>query len=93
MFSLSLKGFFTSTRTYIFGTATHFGGHQRFSTLGKFLVHYLIILASGRRTLHRSQAALKREYAELERQRILEDKFMRVTDLLSKNKRPRFESP
>jgi hypothetical protein len=41
----------------------------------------------------RTEVRLKREYAELERQRILEDKLMRVIDLLSKNKRPRFESP
>ena len=35
---------FASTLTYIFGPATHFGGHQEFSTLAKNLVHYLIIL-------------------------------------------------
>ena len=36
------KGVFASVLTYIFGPATHYGGHQKFSALAKELVHYLI---------------------------------------------------
>ena len=41
----------------------------------------------------RTEVRLKRKFVELERQRTLEDKFLKVIDLLAKNRGTRFQSP